>query len=214
MSIKRAYNDQDSFLEPAKRTWAIFLISMLGLFLEMLLIRWIGTEVRIFAYLQNTILVACFLGLGLGCFTSRQTIILRQSLVPLIFLLVLMAIPLTRFALGKTSEFLSVLGDMVIWAPFGTTDLLIGILFVILGLALTYSLLVVIVDIFVPIGRLLARLMDEHPNTIWAYSVNIAGSLAGTWLFVLMSFFLPASIYLVYSSGWTDGNFYDLVSTR
>jgi len=45
---------------------------MLGLFLEMLLIRWIGTEVRIFAYLQNTILVACLLGLGLGCFTVAR----------------------------------------------------------------------------------------------------------------------------------------------
>jgi len=189
MSIKRAYNNQDSFLEPARRTWAIFLISMLSLFLEMLLIRWIGTEIRIFAYLQNTILVTCFLGLGLGCFTSHRPIILRQSLVSLTFLLVLMAIPISRSTLGHTSEFLSVLGDMVIWGGLTNTGLILSILLVILGLALTLVLLIVIVDIFVPIGRLLARLMDEHPNTIWAYSVNIAGSLAGTWLFVLMSFF-------------------------
>jgi spermidine synthase len=189
MSIKRAYNNQDSFLEPARRTWAIFLISMLSLFLEMLLIRWIGTEIRIFAYLQNTILVTCFLGLGLGCFTSHRPIILRQSLVSLTFLLVLMAIPISRSTLGHTSEFLSVLGDMFIWGGLTNTGLILSILLVILGLALTLVLLIVIVDIFVPIGRLLARLMDEHPNTIWAYSVNIAGSLAGTWLFVLMSFF-------------------------
>jgi spermidine synthase len=180
---------QASYFEPTKRTWAIFLISVLGLFLEMLLIRWIGTEVRIFAYLQNTILIACFLGLGLGCFTSRRTINLRHSLVSLAFLLVLLAIPISRSALGHTSEFLSVLGDMVIWGGFTSTDILLSIFLVILGLALTFALLIVIVDIFVPIGRLLARLMDEHPNTIWAYSVNIAGSLVGTWLFVLMSFF-------------------------
>jgi hypothetical protein len=49
--------------------------------------------------------------------------------------------------------------------------------------------MVMIVDIFVPIGRLLGRLMDDHPVTIWAYSVNVAGSLIGLWLFVLMSFF-------------------------
>lgn len=30
-----------------------------------MLIRWIGTEVRIFAYLQNAVLVVCSLGLGL-----------------------------------------------------------------------------------------------------------------------------------------------------
>jgi hypothetical protein len=48
-------------------TLALLLISAAGLFLELLLIRWIGTEVRIFAYLQNTVLVVCFLGLGMAC---------------------------------------------------------------------------------------------------------------------------------------------------
>ena len=115
MSIEYMHNKKDNYLEPTKRTWAIFLISVIGLFLEMLLIRWIGTEVRIFAYLQNTILVACFLGLGLGCFSSREPIILRQSLVPLTFLLALMAIPICRSTFGHASEFLSVLGDLVIW---------------------------------------------------------------------------------------------------
>lgn len=52
--------DHADDLGPVNQTWAIFLISVLGLFLEMLLIRWIGTEVRIFAYLQNTILVVVF----------------------------------------------------------------------------------------------------------------------------------------------------------
>lgn len=190
MTTKNTKVNLESYFEPDKRTWAIFLISILGLFLEMLLIRWIGTEVRIFAYLQNTILVTCFLGIGLGCFTSRKPINLRQSLVSLAFLLVLMAIPGSRLALGKISELLSVLGDMVIWGgPVTTIDLTTNILYIGLGLVLTYSLIIVIVDIFVPIGRLLGRLMDEHPHTIWAYSVNIAGSLAGTWLFVLLSFF-------------------------
>ena len=121
-----------SYLSPSKRTWAIFLISVLGLFLEMLLIRWIGTEIRIFAYLQNTVLVACFLGLGLGCFTCRKPIVIHQVLVPLAILLLLLAIPVTRWSLGYISELLSVLDDFVIWGddlrqpdalgygPFGT----------------------------------------------------------------------------------------------
>ncbi len=199
MPTEPAYDNQDIYLGPTKRIWAIFLVSVLGLFLEMLLIRWIGTEVRIFAYLQNTILVACFLGLGLGCFTCRQPIILRQTLVPLAILLVLMAIPISRSALGKISEALSVLGDLVIWSPFSSTDPLTTILLVVMGLVLTYCLLVLVVDIFVPIGRLLGRLMEEHPNTILAYSVNIAGSLVGTWLFVFMSFFYqpPFTWFLV-----------------
>ena len=50
----------------------LFLISVVGLFLELLLIRWITTEIRIFAYLQNTVLVVCFLGLGMGCWDTRR----------------------------------------------------------------------------------------------------------------------------------------------
>ena len=64
---------------------AIFLVSFLGLFLEMLLIRWIGT-IRIFAYLQNTILVVCLLGLGLGCFTARKPASIGRAPVPLLIL--------------------------------------------------------------------------------------------------------------------------------
>jgi spermidine synthase len=194
MLEKHTHDNQDSYLEPTKRTWAIFIISVLGLFLEILLIRWIGTEVRIFAYLQNTILVACFLGLGIGCFTSRQVINLRHSLISITFLLLLMTIPMSKSAFGYTSELLSALGDMVIWGMLVNTDPLISFLLVIMGLALTYALIIVIVDIFVPIGRLLARLMDEHPYTIWAYSVNVVGSLVGTWLFVLLSFFYQPPI--------------------
>ncbi len=188
MSFQPTPNHQDGVIEPSKHTWAIFLVSVLGLFLEMLLIRWIGTEIRIFAYLQNTILVACFLGLGIGYFTCRQPASLRHTLVPLIILLSLMAIPVVRLFLGGISEFLSVLDDFLIWAKYAVADQTTKVILVILGLLLTYFLLVLIVDIFVPIGRLLGRLMDDHPHPIWAYSVNIAGSLVGTWLFVFISF--------------------------
>jgi spermidine synthase len=155
----------------------------------MLLIRWIGTEIRIFAYLQNTILIVCFLGLGLGCFTCRQPIRFHYSLVPLLILTLFMAIPIVRSSLGHTSEFLSVLRDFTIWASVYSNSPMTTALFVGIGLILTYCIMVIVVDIFVPIGRFLGRLMDDHPNTILAYSVNIAGSLIGTWLFVVLSYF-------------------------
>ena len=66
----------------------IFWVSLLGLYLELLFIRWIGTEIRIFAYLQNTMLVVCFLGLGIGLFTSRRPISLRRGLISLAVLAV------------------------------------------------------------------------------------------------------------------------------
>jgi spermidine synthase len=173
---------------PSHRTWAIFLVSVLGLFLELLLIRWIGTEIRIFAYLQNTVLVVCFLGLGMGCFTSRRPIELRrQLLLPLLVLMLIMAIPISRRGMGHISELLSVLGDMHIWHAAVSQNSWQTMSHVALGLGLTFMLMVLLWSLFVPIGRLLGRLLDDHPHTIWAYSVNIAGSLLGIWLFVALS---------------------------
>jgi spermidine synthase len=185
-STAQAFDNDD--LRVPNQTLGIFSISILSLFLELLMIRWIGTEIRIFAYLQNTVLVACFLGLGLGMFTSSKPIVIKQSLIPLTFLLLLMAIPITRSALGSTSDMLSVLGDLVIWFNAVTTDFKTTLLFLITGLALSYFTLALIVDIFVPIGRILGRLMNTHANPIWAYSVNIFGSILGTWLFLFLSF--------------------------
>ena len=202
MGIAVESSGSDGYSVPANQTWAIFLISVLGLFLEMLLIRWISTEIRIFAYLQNTVLVVCFLGLGLGCFTSKQPINMRKMLVPLLWIVLLLAIPVTRKALGRISEMLSILGDFVIWHYAITHSFWETLFYITLGLAVTFLLMVLILEIFIPIGRLLGRLMDSHPRIIWAYSVNVAGSLLGTWLFVLLSiFYQPPVIWLLVMGG-------------
>src|SRR5262245_6667237 len=104
-------------LRSARPTWTLFLISALGLFLELLLIRWVSTEIRIFAYLQNTVLVVCFLGLGMGCWDARRRpFALRDLLVPLTVLVALLAIPVTRIGLGEISTMLSTFSDLLIWS--------------------------------------------------------------------------------------------------
>src|SRR5689334_16414026 len=187
--MKSSPANQGRDLTISNQTLAIFLISILGLFLETLFIRWIGTEIRIFAYLQNTILVVCFLGLGIGMFTSSRPIEIKQSLIPMTVFLCLMALPLTRLVLGSISEILSTFGDFVIWTSQGTNNIDQSLVLLLAGLILTYGVLVLIVDIFVPIGRILGRLMNINQNPIWAYSINIFGSILGTWSFVLLSFF-------------------------
>jgi len=180
-------------------TWGIALISILGLFLELLFVRWLSTEIRIYAYLQNTILVVCFLGLGLGMFTASKPIELKQSLLPMTFLLLLMAFPVTRSALDSVSDMLSILGDLVIWFNQDTRNAGTAIILVVIGLALTYFILAIVVDMFVPLGRILGRLVNIHPTPIWAYSVNIFGSVLGTWALVLLSYFYqpPVMWFLV-----------------
>jgi hypothetical protein len=70
------------------------LISLFGLFLELLMIRWISSEITIFAYFKNFVLVACYLGFGLGCYMSRRPINLMALCVPLVALGLLCDFPL------------------------------------------------------------------------------------------------------------------------
>ncbi|MBN9121811.1 MAG: hypothetical protein J0I06_22165 [Planctomycetes bacterium] len=176
-----------------RRTLALFLISAVGLFLELLLIRWIGTEIRIFAYLQNTVLVVCFLGLGMGCWDCRKPFALRDVLRPLGLLVAVLAVPTTRAAVGEISTLLGGFQDFLIWDPSASaTDGAVRVLKPLAGLVLTLGLMALLWACFVPVGRLLGRLMSDHPDTIWAYSANVAGSLVGIWLFVAASaLYLP-----------------------
>src|ERR1700752_4676883 len=49
------------------RAARIFLASFLVLFLEVALIRWMPAYIRLLAYFSNFILLASFLGIGVGC---------------------------------------------------------------------------------------------------------------------------------------------------
>ena len=71
------------------------LISVLSLFLEVMTIRWISSEIRVFAYFKNLVLVACFLGFGLGCYFCRRRVQLTALIAPLLVLTVLLKTPLS-----------------------------------------------------------------------------------------------------------------------
>ncbi|HVK16088.1 MAG TPA: hypothetical protein VM533_04010 [Fimbriiglobus sp.] len=168
-------------------TLTLFLISVVGLFLELMLIRWVSTEIRIFAYLQNTVLVVCFLGLGMGCWDCRKPFALRHVLVPLLILVGLLAVPTTRVFFGHTiTDMLGQVGGVEFWGAGGASGW-IAVSAAVVGVALTGGLMFLLWATFVPVGRLLGKLLDDHPNTLWAYSVNVAGSLIGIWLFVACS---------------------------
>src|SRR5918996_1602427 len=117
----------------------LFFISILALFLELLLIRWVSTEINIFAYLQNTVLIVCFLGLGMGCLTSRQSLRLRHALIPLTILVLLLSLPTTRQFLGYISLFLSALGDLAVWNMMMTEDPVDTTISIFVGLAATFA---------------------------------------------------------------------------
>lgn len=195
-------NQNGTLPGPTNRALSIILVSVFGLFLELLLIRWIGTEVRIFAYLQNTVLIVCFLGLGMGCFTSHKPARVRNIVLPLAIFTLLLAIPFTHAILANITNLLSVLDDLLIWERVAGTGLMTTVGWVTAGLTLTLGLMVLIWEMFVPIGRMLGRLMDDPRQIIWVYSVNVASSLVGIWLFVgLSAFSLPPVLWLAIACG-------------
>ena len=97
-------------IDPAKRDKVFHLLLMVSL------------GIFVFAYLQNTVLVVCFMGLGMGCLTCRKPVRVREMLWPLLMLTLLLAVPITRSALGGITEMLTVLGDFVIWAQGASTS--------------------------------------------------------------------------------------------
>lgn len=50
----------------------LFVGSALFLFLELALIRWLPADVLFLTFFTNTILLASFLGLSLGCLAARK----------------------------------------------------------------------------------------------------------------------------------------------
>ena len=81
---------------------AITFVSALLLFTELALIRWIGTEVNVFAYLQNILLICCFMGFGIGLCTDRRTRAYSEFVTPLFILVSLLTFRIFREALGRS----------------------------------------------------------------------------------------------------------------
>jgi SAM-dependent methyltransferase len=168
-----------------RRDAHIFLVSALILYLELVFIRWIGTELRVLAYLGNLLLVMCFFGVGLGCYLCSRPVDVTRMGVNVLFLVALVANPLRlpQLDLTNVTLMLSVFEDSPLWGEmFGelTRNLPAAVLG---GLTILGIVLYLIARIFVPAGQLLGRAIQHHPRLIRAYSVNIAGSLAGIWMF-------------------------------
>jgi SAM-dependent methyltransferase len=177
----------------------IFLLSAEILFLEMLLIRWIGTEVRVFAYLQNGVLVAAFLGLGLGARQARDPVRVLPASAALMLLALFVRDPL-GWDLGEAlTHGLTAFQDSVVWAAGGWRDLARAVrsALVVFASGATVAMLWAIVLVFRPLGQWLGRWMDDEPRPILAYTANVLGSVVGIALFAtLTGFQTPPWVWL------------------
>jgi len=66
-----AKTSSDSGNNLRRETVTLFLVSAVALYFELLTIRYLSTEVRVFANLKNLPLIASFLGIGLGMILGK-----------------------------------------------------------------------------------------------------------------------------------------------
>jgi SAM-dependent methyltransferase len=171
---------------------SLALISLLSLFLELLLIRWITSEIRIFAYFKSLVLIACFLGFGIGCYLTRRKIRIAYTLLPLLGMVFLIELPWdpSRRLITNLSGFIGWFSDVHIWTrAFFAGSPLWGVISAGIAITIVIPLFGLIAITFVPFGQLVGWYLENSPKGIRAYSVNVLASIAGIWLYTILCFY-------------------------
>ena len=193
-------DSQDSLLKDHPYA-ALFLVSLVILFIEVMFIRYTSSQLRIFAFYKNIPLISCFLGLGLGCFLrnggSRHVLWFLLWILPLTAFLsqgaLLVDNTLSVWGAAASTEF--VLGDALFDSGQANALIRFNLQVAIGGFAVVA--LLAIAALFTLLGRLLGTAFDQVPR-LPGYTMNILGSLAGILLFIALSYLQtpPAVWYL------------------
>ncbi|HWW88206.1 MAG TPA: methyltransferase domain-containing protein, partial [Vicinamibacterales bacterium] len=177
----------------------LFIASFAALFLEVALIRYTGSQLRVFSFFKNVPLIAAYLGLGVGCALGdgrpRHVVSFLLFFVPVVAFLsagtFVFSGMLGRAAAAATTE--HILGDAVVRSA--PELLVLGAQVGIGGFCLVT--LLGFSSLFVPLGRLLGGAFEQLPR-LSAYTINILGSLAGTLVFVLLSYWwMPPWVWML-----------------
>ncbi len=177
----------------------LFLASFLALYFELVIIRYLSSEIRIFAYLKNLSLIASFFGIGLGMIIGKPPAKLKRYfplIAAAIFLLIAFASPLklTHVALPTVNYMLP--GDIPDLLQ-GRQSVFLLILTIVEYLVVVPGMMYLVVGFFAVLGGIVGQFLSvERP--LRGYGVNLAGSLAGILVFTLLSFLgLPPAIWLL-----------------
>jgi hypothetical protein len=156
----------------------LFLISLLVLYAELIVIRWLASEIRVFAYFKNLPLMASFLGLGLGLQRGSSPRLERSfpALLAVPCVLAAFAVPMGLVHLQFPDQ------SVALWVSDASLPLAKAVFFTVVLLGIFF----VVVAAFAALGARMSRLFERF-EPLRAYSINIAGSLAGIALFSLLA---------------------------
>ena len=153
----------------------LFTASAAALFVELVLIRWIPSAVHVVGFFANVVLIASFLGLGVGMMGARhnpgQAAIYRLATLVGVLTVYRLVDPSVQLAANTSYGINEVVFTDRVSLPLPL--ILIGV-FSLVAWAL------------IPFGRLIAAHFDQHER-IRAYTTNIGGSLVGVGAFTIVS---------------------------
>jgi len=148
----------------------LFGYSFLILFVELALIRYVPGNVRVFGFFLNFVLIATFLGMGVGLLRAQQADRLRWLAVPAL-LLVFAAVRYFSNVIVEPPESSS----EYLWGVFREVAPSVQRMGIVPVAVLLFGLCALV---FVPFGALLGQQFRKF-RPLHAYSIDIAGSLAG-----------------------------------
>jgi len=176
-------------------TAKLVLLSFVGLFLKLVLIRWLPAHIFSIGFFSIVVLIGSFLGLDTGfLLVSHKREF--EKFFPLMFIAV---IALTLL-LGSVKVAIPANAQTWLWSFY--EEYRLGSLLTIelttpQVLALVYSITLLV---FIPLGQRIGRLMQVF-EPLQGYDWNVAGSLLGVLVFGLLSILeTPAFIWFAVSS--------------
>ncbi len=187
----------------------VFLASVMGLFLELALIRWVSSEIRIFAYCKNLVLVASFLGFGAGLHMVRGKFHAARASLLLLLLAMLVRLPwqsLQDYGPNRVSSILADLSGMHIFHHLEEGGLALGMAGKLaFAVGWTVVLFFLVALIMIPFGQAVGSGIQRIQAPLRAYSINVLGSLIGILGFSLAArlgmppavWFVPVALGLV-----------------
>lgn len=181
-------------------TTELFFLSLTSLYLELLVIRWMSGDIEAFSIFKTFPLVTCYVGLGVGCALGSNK---HFRLLPLALLVFA--------ALMKMPDMLNMWEALTFPTASGFTDfgssgvaaqavwmyVLFFAPFIVMILSGPFA-------VMATIGSRIGILFDSI-DPLTAYSVDIAGAIAGSLIFAILSFaglppwmmLIPAAVILL-----------------
>lgn len=170
-------------MNETKNVFFLFLASFLVLFIELTLIRYLSANIHLLSYFANTVLLASFLGMGLGCLLKEKYSIFDYLFPVILLVTVSIAVFFYYKNIHLSLGYIASKTDVFFGYIFYPRRVLKLPVYPVLG-----TIFILVTLILILPGKYLAIYFEKFKPLI-AYKINILGSIAGIIIFFIFSYF-------------------------